>query len=122
MRVVVNREVKLHRIPDVRHVKHARSTLIAARQLLRQTGFRLEVTRSWAHLSMDGRVQIPLRFLAKDLFCIQGSLVPAPDSMHSTMQASVDTSMPWHERLAHPGEHVVTVLHRRGLVPPGANC
>jgi hypothetical protein len=121
LRVVVNGEVKLHLIPNVRQVKHARSTLIAARQLLRQTGFRLEATHSWAHLSMDGRVQIPRRFLAKDFFCIQGSLVPAPDSMHSAMQATVDSCMLWHEPLAHPGEHVVTVLQRRDVVQPNAN-
>jgi hypothetical protein len=29
--------------------------------------------------------------------------------------------MLWYQRLAHPGAHVVTVLQRRGLVPPSAN-
>jgi hypothetical protein len=61
MRVVLNGEVKLHHRPNVHHVKHARSTLIAPRQLLRRTGFRLEATHSWAHLSMASRVQVPLR-------------------------------------------------------------
>lgn len=121
LKCVVNGHELKHRIQNVRLVKTGRRTLLSARMLLRQTGFKLEATQAWAHLSLDGAVQVPLDYLIRDLFVIQGKLVPAADRMHSAFQAAAsDASFLWHERLVHPCDSTLRALQRRNLVPSSA--
>jgi transposase InsO family protein len=116
LKCVIQGKAILHRISNVRHVKNARRTLLGARQLLQETGFKLEATASWARLHKDGVSKIHMSYMLNDLFVVCGELVPA--EMTSAMQAGkVEASTVWHERLAHPGPSVINALKSRSLIP-----
>jgi hypothetical protein len=68
------------------------------------------------------RVDTPSRYLTLFQSGIFYKLLQSSiHSQHSGVQASADTSFLWHERLAHPGAHVITALQRRELVPAGVS-